>query len=76
MFLVDCKWNDWVPGPCSTTCGDGVLTKTRTKVDAQFDGLPCIGESTMGEECPFVNCPGNNMPLIFVLNISRHYGLQ
>ena len=69
--LVDCKWNEYVLGHCSTTCGAGVLTKTRTKVDAQFGGLPCEGESSIEEPCPIVICPRNNMTLIFVLNISR-----
>ena len=51
MFLVDCEWNDWVPGSCSTTCGDGVLTKTRTPIGPQFGGLPCGEESSVEETC-------------------------
>merc|ERR1711981_622977 len=43
---VDCKWNEWVSGDCSVTCGDGVLTKTRTFEEEQFGGQPCEGESS------------------------------
>ena len=48
-----------------------MLRKTRTKVDAQFGGLPCEGKSSIEESCPIVECPRNNITLIFVLNISR-----
>ena len=53
------------------TCGDGMLTKTRTKVEAQFGGQPCEGESSIEESCLTEECPGNNRTLIYVLNITE-----
>ena len=61
LLSVDCEWGDWVVGECSESCGDGVQVMTRTtKVEAQFDGLPCEGELSIEEPCFIKECPGNN----------------
>ena len=45
-------------GDCSTTCGDGTHTRTRSKViDEQYGGN-CVGNSSMHEDCKEMDCPG------------------
>lgn len=51
-------------GDCSEECGDGVQVMTRSiKVEAQFDGEPCEGESSIEETCFIMECPSNNRKL-------------
>ena len=58
--LVDCEWGEWVVGVCSEECGNGVQTMTRTiKIQAQFDGKECVGESSIEESCYVKECPRN-----------------
>nr|CAJ65510.3 HyTSR1 protein [Hydra vulgaris] len=44
---------------CSVTCGRGIKTKTRTCTNPspQFNGTPCIGDSTETIECVLKSCP-------------------
>ena len=55
---MHCKWNDWVHGQCSETCGFGAQINTRTKkVEEQHGGI-CTGQSTEIKECKLKECPG------------------
>ena len=66
--VVDCKWNDWIPGTCSKTCGGGTKTKTRTeKVSAEHGGKNCDGPSSAEENCNIQKCPGNERVYQFLL---------
>ena len=66
--LVDCEWGEWVVGVCSEECGNGVQTMTRTiKIQAQFDGKECVGESSIEESCYVKECPRNQLFLIALL---------
>ena len=59
-YSVDCEWGEWVVGECSEECGNGVQTMTRTiKIQAQFDGKECVGESSIEESCFVKECPRN-----------------
>ena len=64
---VDCKWNDWVIGKCSETCGGGMRTKTRTeKVPEANGGAKCEGNATIVEPCNIQLCPSNRQPIIVI----------
>ena len=58
---VDCKWSeydDW--SGCSESCGNGIKTSKRVKVqNALHGGKECEGESERVEECNLEACPGN-----------------
>ena len=55
---IHCEWNDWIPGTCSTTCGTGTRTDTRTKRVNEKNGGACSGQHTRVEECKIAECPG------------------
>ena len=56
--LVDCVWGNWQNGTCSKTCGDGEVTRTRSKkVEAANGGNDCDGESVVLENCTSQPCP-------------------
>ena len=57
--LVDCEWEDWSEwGDCSKTCGGGVKTGSRGKLqEEQFGGIPCDGEATRQQDCNPDQCP-------------------
>ena len=58
-IVVDCEWGAWVEGDCSTTCGTGQQTNTRSKVVNDDHGGNCTGESTIVTSCLYLNpCPG------------------
>ena len=68
FHLVDCTWGVWVNEECSTTCGDGIQTDYREKLqDEDFGGNPCEGEATRETECNIIACPGTEM----ILNCSQ-----
>ena len=53
-------WSTWgSPGPCSTSCGTGSQTRSRTCTNPAptNGGTPCVGESTMTEPCSIQLCP-------------------
>jgi len=55
---VDCVWNEWALGECTTTCGGGTQTDTREQLqEALFGGNPCEGESSRKKECNPDPCP-------------------
>ena len=59
FYLVDCVWNEWVTGECSKTCGQGIQTDTRNKLQPELNGgIPCQGEVTQTSECFIKECPG------------------
>ena len=59
LYLVDCKWGDWVIGECSEECGGGIQIDFREKIQEElFDGKPCDGEASREVECNTDNCPG------------------
>ena len=59
IFLVDCVWNEWALGECTTTCGGGTQTDTREQLqEALFGGNPCEGESSRQTDCNPDPCPG------------------
>ena len=44
-------------GACSEECGDGVQVMPRSiKIEAQFDGKPCEGESSIEQNCFIKEC--------------------
>ena len=58
--IVDCKWNDWIIGGCTKSCGGGIRTNTRTKnATSAHGGKECDGVSFAEERCNEQNCPGN-----------------
>ena len=66
---VHCKWNNWVTGECSKTCGTGTRTNTRTKSVTEAYGGTCTGQLTEIEECNTHHCPGRMMYIVaHVLN--------
>ena len=58
ILEITCKWNDWVYGDCSKTCGIGTRTNTRTKAVVEANGGNCDGHPTQVEECNTKPCPG------------------
>ena len=58
IVSVDCVWGNWQNGTCSKTCGDGEVTRTRSKkVEAANGGKDCDGESVVLENCTSQPCP-------------------
>ena len=59
LFLVDCKWGEWVPSTCSKSCDGGVRNFSREKFPEHLGGKPCEGNLTYKkEECNMHKCPG------------------
>ena len=54
---VNCEWNEWVQGQCSTTCGPGESVRVRTKSVTESHGGTCSGETTDTELCNEQDCP-------------------
>ena len=51
---VDGHWSDWSDyGPCSTSCGPGTKTRTRTcdNPKPENGGEECLGNGSFEEEC-------------------------
>ena len=56
---VHCEWNDWETGDCSTDCGGGIRTNSRTrKVVALHGGDKCNGDALSIQSCNTQPCPG------------------
>ena len=60
VLAVDCVWDEWVRGECSTTCGSGSRLNTRVKLVEEANGGSCAGQSTETEHCNLQECPGND----------------
>ena len=60
--IVDCEWNEWIIGTCSSSCGGGTRTNTRSKnVSAEYEGDECEGTTSITESCNVQECPGNKL---------------
>ena len=59
-YVVDCVWGEYGEwSACSTTCGDGTRTRTRTEeIASAYGGAECSGSGTVTEECNTAACPG------------------
>ena len=57
VLAVHCVWDEWIEGPCSTTCGAGTRTNSRSKVVVQSNGGTCTGSSTEVVMCEDQPCP-------------------
>ena len=67
--LVDCVWDAWVNGTCSTTCGTGQQTNTRVKLTEEAHGGTCTEESTEVVSCLDLECPGTNLNMTVDKNL-------
>ena len=58
MFVkVDCAWDEWLVGECSTSCGEGIRSNSRVKlVEEEFGGF-CDGSASITEPCYPGDCP-------------------
>ena len=63
---IDCEWNEWQTGGCTTSCGKGYRTKSRTKKVEEANGGTCDGEGTEHELCNSGPCPGKQSKLNFM----------
>ena len=60
---IHCDWSDYEVTSCSQTCGDGTLTKTRTKLIEENEYGFCDMEGEVGtvqtfqETCNVMTCP-------------------
>lgn len=52
------SWGDW--SPCSKTCGNGTITRTRTcdNPAPAYGGTDCVGAANMTKDCLDQLCPG------------------
>ena len=71
LFLVDCVWDAWVNGTCSTTCGAGKQTNMRVKLTVEAYGGTCTENSTEVVSCLDVECPGMYFSMTFDLKTPR-----
>jgi len=56
------EWEDW--GDCSTTCGKGTRTRTRSvKTESQHGGQECENAREASEDCKPKECPMDFGPL-------------
>jgi len=60
--IVDGGWSEWILGPCSKTCGNGIQNYTRTCNNPELScgGKECDGPSAhvVKEKCNNICCPG------------------
>ena len=63
---INCEWGSWITNDeCSSSCGEGTLTKKRSiKVQATHGGK-CSGKNTMTVPCNLKNCPSKRLILVF-----------
>lgn len=56
---IHCQWDEWTQwSQCSTTCGDGSLSRSREiKVHPLYGGNACNGTSTDTTSCDQAGCP-------------------
>ncbi|CAH1270966.1 HMCN1 [Branchiostoma lanceolatum] len=55
---VDGKWTLWGPwSACSSSCNNGIRTRTRTCTAAEHGGRACPGEDTQVNFCNSLPCP-------------------
>ena len=57
LFSVNCEWGEWFYSQCSTTCGPGLTTRSRSKIVTEQYGGTCSGNSTERVYCNAKWCP-------------------
>ena len=58
-FPVACIWNQWGSWElCTTTCGTGTMTRSRSKYGPFYGGADCPGSVTSSIPCNNNPCPG------------------
>ena len=67
-IAVNCEWGKWEAGSCSSSCGPGLRTKTRTKNVLESNGGVCIGKPSVSEHCFLMSCPGQFINLFIINN--------
>lgn len=59
LIAVHGAWDEWSPWSlCSSTCGRGYRSRTRTCTPPQFGGDPCPGPEKQTKFCNIAVCPG------------------
>lgn len=59
LMVADCVWESWSAWTtCNATCDGGITTRTRTKIEEQNGGAPCIGEDYEHLPCNIDPCAG------------------
>lgn len=59
LLAVHAVWDEWSPWSlCSSTCGRGYRSRTRTCTPPQFGGDPCDGPEKQTKFCNIAVCPG------------------
>lgn len=59
LIAVHGAWDEWSPWSlCSSTCGRGYRSRTRTCTPPQFGGDPCDGPEKQTKFCNIAVCPG------------------
>ena len=62
FYLVDCIWGEWVTGECSKTCGRGIRSDYREKLQIQlYGGIDCQGDGIRHEDCFIKECPSTKI---------------
>ena len=73
---VDCVWGEWQNASCSTSCGFGMMLRTRNKTtEAAFGGNECEGANSVNITCNTIECPGNSLFQI-VAQLVRYVSLN
>ena len=59
--VLDCLWSCWGAwGSCSTTCGGGTKSRSRTQIQIQQNGgAACQGSYQQSQGCNNQSCPSN-----------------
>ncbi|KAA8591961.1 hypothetical protein FQN60_017335 [Etheostoma spectabile] len=58
LIAVNATWDEWSPWSlCSSTCGRGYRSRTRTCSPPQFGGHPCDGPEKQTKFCNIAVCP-------------------
>lgn len=75
LIAVHGAWDEWSPWSlCSSTCGRGYRSRTRTCTPPQFGGDPCEGPEKQTKFCNIAVCPGeehSNNPTIKLISCSN-----
>lgn len=74
-FPVACIWNEWGSWElCTTTCGTGSMTRSRSKYGPFYGGADCSGSETSSIPCNTNPCPG--MKILESIRINKGFGSQ
>ena len=72
-IIVNGSWSEWIPGPCSKTCGGGIQNYTRVcdSPEPSCGGKECDGLAiyTPKEKCNAFCCPGIAIASVCVMYI-------